>query len=220
MTRRPDFIEGIFNYCDYICEKCPYSNRCYLYWSEKHPEEAEKDMKKASKKWDKMLEDVHIPEDWEIPQEEKDLEERMDRLCEKRMKPVKILSSMAHKMIDKIDEKYWESEDTELRDVLDKITINMFLVSAKMYRALHGLPESVEEEPSESYFYGYDAENTLLALKGFLWNFKSGCTNLPTYFPEHGDTCKKQVNMIENILLKIDQKYLPMVLALKKYDDV
>ncbi len=220
MTDRPDFIEGIYNYCDYICEKCVNSNKCYLYWSEKHPKEAEEDFNKASEELDKMMEDVHILEDWEIPQEEKDEEKRQEKICEKRMKPVKIITSMAYKMMDKIEEKHWESENADLQNALDNITSNMALVSAKMYRALHGLPETVDEKPSDGFFYGYDAENTLMALKAFLWNFKSGCHQLPAHFPEHSNTCKKLSGMIDNVLREIEEIYLPMVLALKKYDDV
>ncbi len=217
--KRPDFIEGIYNYCDYICEKCAYSNRCYLYWSEKHPKEAEADFKKAADHMDEMIGDIHIPEDWEIPQEEKDREKALDNLCERRMKPVKILSSMAHKMVKNIDEKYWKSGDDELKDALEKITHNMFLVSAKFYRAIHGLPETVNDKPSEGFFYGYDAENTLMALKGFLWNFKIGCVKLPHHLPEAKETCEKLGSMIDNMSRQIDEMYLPMVLALKKYDD-
>lgn len=217
---RPDFIEGIYNYCDYICEKCVNSSRCYLYWSEKHPEEAGLDFKKASEEMDKMMEDVHIPEDWEISQEEKDLEERLENICEKRMKPVKIITSMAFKMVDKIDDDHWKSENDDLKDALDNITSNMALVSAKMYRALHGLPETIDEKPSDGFFYGYDAENTLMALKGFLWNFKSGCSQLPVHLPEHKKTCKQLIGMIETVLQDIDENYLPMVQVLKKYDDV
>ena len=44
---RPEFKEGIYNYCDYICEKCAYTDRCYLYWSERHPDEARKDLEKT-----------------------------------------------------------------------------------------------------------------------------------------------------------------------------
>ncbi|MBL7010217.1 MAG: hypothetical protein ISR82_03240, partial [Candidatus Marinimicrobia bacterium] len=184
------------------------------------PKEAEEDFNKASEEMDKMMEDIHIPEDWEISQEEKDEEKRQEKICEKRMKPVKIITSMAFKMVDKIDEKHWKSENIDLKDALDNITSNMALVSAKFYRAIHGLPESANDKPSSGFFYGYDAENTLFALKGFLWNFKSGCTELPVHLPEHGETCKKLVPMIQNLLSQIDEKYLPMVMELKKYDDV
>ncbi len=221
MTGRPDFIEGIYNYCDYMCEKCTNRDRCYLYWSEKHPKEAGLDFEKALEEMDEEFGDIEITEEeeWEKDPLEEAKEKEIEELCEKRMKPVKVLTNMTHSMVEKIDNNHWNSENTDLKDALENISENMFLVSAKLYRAIHGLPESVEEKPT-LHFYGYDAENTLLALKGFFWNFKSGCMQLPKHMPEHGDTCKKLISMIDNLSQKVDEEYLPMVLELKKYDDV
>ncbi len=221
MNDHPDFIEGIYNYCDYMCEKCTNRDRCYLYWSEKHPKEVERDFEKAMENIEKEFGEFEIEEngEWEKDPLEEAKEKEIEELCERRMKPVKILTKMAHSMMDKIDKSHWKSDNSEIKDALDNITENMFLVSAKLYRAIHGLPQSAEEKPT-LHFYGYDAENTLLALKGFFWNFKNGCMQLPNHFPQHGDTCKKLISMIENLSRKIDEEYLPMVLELKKHDDV
>ena len=34
LAARPDFISGIYNYCDRWCERCAFSSRCFLYATE------------------------------------------------------------------------------------------------------------------------------------------------------------------------------------------
>src|SRR5690349_14109569 len=34
LAANPDFISGIYNYCDRWCERCAFSSRCLLYASE------------------------------------------------------------------------------------------------------------------------------------------------------------------------------------------
>lgn len=196
-------------------------NRCYLYWSEKHPKEAKIDFENAVKDFHEKFGDIEIPDEekWEKDPLEKAREKELEALCKKRMKPMKILTRMSHKMLEKIDEKHWKSKNNGLKDALENISTNHILVSPKFYRAIHGMPKTINEKPTY-HFYGYDAENTLLALKGFLWNFKNGCNQLPQYLPEHKDICNKLVSMIDNIATKIDDFYLPMVSELKKYDDI
>lgn len=35
LAANPDFISGIYNYCDRWCERCSFSSRCFLYAAEK-----------------------------------------------------------------------------------------------------------------------------------------------------------------------------------------
>src|SRR6185295_12735447 len=34
LAAHPDFISGIYNYCDRWCERCAFSSRCFLYATE------------------------------------------------------------------------------------------------------------------------------------------------------------------------------------------
>src|ERR1043165_3814334 len=34
LAKNPDFISGIYNYCDRWCERCPLTSRCLLYATE------------------------------------------------------------------------------------------------------------------------------------------------------------------------------------------
>src|SRR5260370_32340413 len=35
LAGNPDFISGIYNYCDRWCERCPFTSRCFLYATER-----------------------------------------------------------------------------------------------------------------------------------------------------------------------------------------
>src|SRR6266700_2885733 len=39
LADNPDFISGIYNYCDRWCERCPLTARCMVYASEKADED-------------------------------------------------------------------------------------------------------------------------------------------------------------------------------------
>src|SRR5207248_4359063 len=39
LIENPDFISGIYNYCDRWCERCPLTSRCLLYATEKAGED-------------------------------------------------------------------------------------------------------------------------------------------------------------------------------------
>jgi hypothetical protein len=39
LASNPNFISGIYNYCDRWCERCPFTSRCLVYASEKEDDE-------------------------------------------------------------------------------------------------------------------------------------------------------------------------------------
>jgi hypothetical protein len=39
MARNPQFISGIYNYCDRWCERCPFTSRCMVYAQEQEDED-------------------------------------------------------------------------------------------------------------------------------------------------------------------------------------
>ena len=46
MANNPDFIPGIYNYCDRWCERCPFTLRCMVYTMEKEafPDQQSRDI--------------------------------------------------------------------------------------------------------------------------------------------------------------------------------
>lgn len=65
LAANPDFISGIYNYCDRWCERCAFSSRCLLYATEKEePDLDEADVRdlKNAKFWhklDSIFKDAH-----------------------------------------------------------------------------------------------------------------------------------------------------------------
>ncbi len=57
MAGNPDFIPGIYNYCDRWCERCPFTARCmnFAMGEEQFPNQAERDVSNAAF-WEKMHE--------------------------------------------------------------------------------------------------------------------------------------------------------------------
>lgn len=60
-ANNPDFIPGIYNYCDRWCERCPFTYRCLLFATEKRqfPDSESRDI--TNKKfWDKLSEMMRL----------------------------------------------------------------------------------------------------------------------------------------------------------------
>lgn len=56
LAGNPDFISGIYNYCDRWCERCPFTSRCLVYATEKEDEDndpASRDINNAAF-WQKL----------------------------------------------------------------------------------------------------------------------------------------------------------------------
>lgn len=56
-TPRPEYIRGIYNYCDRWCERCPFTARCenYAYGEETFADPASRDPKNAAF-WNRLAE--------------------------------------------------------------------------------------------------------------------------------------------------------------------
>ena len=57
LAANPDFISGIYNYCDRWCERCPYTARCmnYALGQEEFPDEESRDIRNT-RFWDQLTE--------------------------------------------------------------------------------------------------------------------------------------------------------------------
>lgn len=41
LANNPNFVPGIYNYCDRWCERCPFSSRCMVYATEKEDDDGD-----------------------------------------------------------------------------------------------------------------------------------------------------------------------------------
>ncbi len=212
-SNRPEFIEGIFNYCDYICEKCPHTQQCYLFWSEQNPEEAEADFDKAVDNFDKYV------DDFDDDMDESELEESYPTLNEealdKVMNPAKNLTNTAHLLLNKLENEDGEKHSKEIDDAMDLIACNFALIQVKYHRGIHNLPLTENVEISMGDYFGLvDSENTLLALKGFIWNMQSGCKIIKSHFSEFSTLCNRINKLCRLLFERIETDHLPLAQSL------
>jgi len=62
-ARNPDFISGIYNYCDRWCEKCGFTSRCMVYAMEQESRETEADAGGKDNYWDDVQDNLHAAVD-------------------------------------------------------------------------------------------------------------------------------------------------------------
>lgn len=56
LANNPNFISGIYNYCDRWCERCPFTSRCMVYATEKEDDDGDSETRDISneKFWRKL----------------------------------------------------------------------------------------------------------------------------------------------------------------------
>jgi len=175
MTIVPDgYIEGIFNYCTRRCEQCSFSARCSLYLSEREYERTHPGATWEQHVHDSFAETFRLLEEWctregvdfeEIRRaaESDEMDHDMERVEEAvRADPIQKLTAAymhaAFKVLDamapaRATRRWPGGVDT----ALDTIAWHAGMVSAKVYRALHGRAERgrfAEEDPVQNDWNG------------------------------------------------------------------
>ena len=56
LANNPNFISGIYNYCDRWCERCPFTSRCMVYATEKEDDDGDPESRDINNKafWQKL----------------------------------------------------------------------------------------------------------------------------------------------------------------------
>jgi hypothetical protein len=151
-------IIGIFNYCTRRCERCPFTERCTLYLSERDYEHRHPHASWQDQVHDSFAETFRLLEDWcaregidfEQMMREADSDEasaEMERAAENvRADPLqKLATAYTHAALNVMDAmaaaralRRWGAT---VESALDTITWNASMISAKVHRALHGFAE-------------------------------------------------------------------------------
>ncbi|MCM3874050.1 MAG: hypothetical protein ND895_25460 [Pyrinomonadaceae bacterium] len=91
LADNPNFISGIYNYCDRWCERCPFSSRCMVYATEKEDDDGDPEARDISNEafWRKLAsifeETKQMMVDWaeeagiDISQVDEAANERMEK---------------------------------------------------------------------------------------------------------------------------------------------
>jgi len=167
------FVDGIFNYCDRWCERCPFTDRCRLYFDlrredEEHPQRTLSQHVEAS-----MTSVMTLLTAW-CEQHGLDLEEvrrearseaagaaaqrRKGARADPLQKMAEGYSHAAYQLLQAMDQAAaCDTLPEPVQDAIETIRTHLLLVSSKIYRALSGFADRdkpVDESPIQNDWNG------------------------------------------------------------------
>ncbi|MCF7804382.1 MAG: hypothetical protein K9N46_15045 [Candidatus Marinimicrobia bacterium] len=211
MSSPQNFIPGIYNYCDYICEKCVFTNRCYLYWSENDPEAADEEIELSATDLEEFMDEfdenvfrnpdpADALEDFEPPGRY----HRTHGVVAPAYEIIEILDPIMENLA--ASNRYPE----EMTKAIELVLENYLLISVKYYRAIHNISFDTGVHISEMEVFKYmDAEKILMAVKAFLWNLRSGIATLRAFMPGYNTEFTQALQLSHEIEERIDTDFLP-----------
>ena len=175
LAENPDFISGIYNYCDRWCERCSLTARCLLYATEEadgdlsDPEVHEINNEKFWKKLRSIFESTaEMLREWaeeagvdldsvDIVQAVKESEQERQRIGQDKLAQAAYEYAAAvedwfkaewNPRIDVYDDQKLSDQDEsdlQISDTIEVIRWYQFFVAAKVHRALSGI-DGIDEE--------------------------------------------------------------------------
>ena len=173
LADNPQFISGIYNYCDRWCERCPFTSRCFLYATEQadpdldDPEVHDINNAKFWRKLEQIFKQTHeMIADWAreagVDLEAIDVEETLAEREQLRNEAKgHELSLSARRYAEMVQEWFKDEfaveqnvhndaapealeEDVNVTDAVDVIHWYQFFIAAKLYRGLMGREGDME----------------------------------------------------------------------------
>lgn len=175
LARNPDFISGIYNYCDRWCERCPLTARCFLYATEQadedlsDPEVHDINNRKFWEKLQSIFESTaELLREWaaeagvdlesvDIAQARNEAEQERQRVGQDEIAQAARDYAVAvedwfktemNPRMDLHDDRTTsapDESDLRISDSIEVIRWYQFFVAAKVHRALSGI-EGIDEE--------------------------------------------------------------------------
>jgi len=210
MSEHGNFISGIYNYCDYVCETCAFTQQCYLYWSENSREEEEQSLDFEFNSLLDNYDDSHGG--FGIQDEDFMFEDMNEEIEEQRTQEIIAPSVQIVELLDPVMEKLTEHKHLhrKARRAISLVLENYLLITVKYYRAVHLTNFDLNTEVDQVGLYSYmDTEKTLMALKGFNWNLRFGLSTLSTFYPKYSDIFAQASALSLKIEDRIDSELLP-----------
>jgi hypothetical protein len=145
----PRFIEGIYNYCDRWCERCPFTSRCLVYATEQAAGDTERDlsneefwrsMQKIFEQTQELIERLAAEQGIDLESIDKDALIEEERQKRKRISK-NALTKEAERYVAMVEQ--WlksesESVADEAADYLEIIRWYQFQIAVKIMRGLSG----------------------------------------------------------------------------------
>ena len=131
---------------------------------------------------------------------------------EKVMTLAKNITNSAHLLLNKLGNEDEVKHSKAVEDAIDLVASNFALIQVKYHRGIHNLPPNEDVNISMGDYFGLvDSENTLLALKGFIWNMQSGCRIIKSHYSEFSTLCKRISKLCKVLFERIEPDHLPLV---------
>jgi hypothetical protein len=186
LVENPDFVSGIYNYCDRWCERCPLTARCLLYATEEadgdlsEPEVHDINNEKFWKKLSSIFESTAgMLREWaeaagvdldlvDIVQATKESEQERQRIGQDKLARAAREYAAAVEdwfkaegdlRLDVYDDQKLSDQDEsdpQISDVIEVIRWYQFFVAAKVYRALSGIDQIDEEAFDDEEILSFD----------------------------------------------------------------
>jgi hypothetical protein len=186
LAQNPDFISGIYNYCDRWCERCQFTSRCFLYATEQaDPDLADPEIRDISneKFWRKMhtifAETAELITEWAaeagIDLDSVDSTEAMAQ-HDRDMEAAKQheLSQATREYASAVEEWFKQEPDDQairkvagdeeeltLQNAVDVIRWYQFFIAAKTFRAVSGADHLDLETDDDEIFPNFTMDEDI-----------------------------------------------------------
>jgi len=221
MPDQHEFIEDIYNYCDYICHKCVFSRKCYLYWVEHHENAGLETGHEEIRAWTEFFQSEESGEDpyhSEFSMARRYHQDRHEQRTREIIEPAHKIISILDPILEEIT--LHDYNNSAIDTAIDLVLENYLLIAVKYYRAVHQTLFDPEIDVDMEELYNYlDTEKTLLAVKAFLWNLRFGIRLLRPHYPEYLGEFTRISTLSRLIEERIDKEFLPVTREiLQRYD--
>jgi len=155
-VKNPHYIEGIYNYCDRWCEKCPFTSRClnYKMYEERFGDLRDKDLQNQEfwKRFSEMMKETfdmikESMQEWGIDIQDIDGEPAQDNAAEDQFLVI-LAEEYSSKVTTWFEEPYYineqkaidlERDSVEIKEIIDIIHWYQYQIEVKLTRAFNSI---------------------------------------------------------------------------------
>ena len=254
LARSPDFISGIYNYCDRWCERCPFTARCLVYATEKADDDAadpEVHDINSAKFWSRLesiFQEAHVMilewaeeagVDMEAVESEAALGDRDQQRQDAKEHELSLSARRYAEMVQRwfseefaVEERVHDDttgksknteDDIDVSDAIEVIRWYQFFVAAKVFRALMGLDDRIEDgalamgdvfastelDEDEVQFdgAGYDSDGSAKIALIAIDRSASAWRMMQNSLPEKADSIKPMLLELERLRRTAEQAF-------------
>jgi len=156
LAKNPHYIEGIYNYCDRWCEKCPFTSRClnYKIYEDRFGDLKDKDLQNEEfwYRFSEMMKETfdmikESMQEWGIDIQDIDGEPAQDNAAEDQFLVI-LAEEYSSKVTTWFEEPYYineqkaidlERDSVEIKEIIDIIHWYQYQIEVKLTRAFNSI---------------------------------------------------------------------------------